>query len=216
LRASARNCLTWFGLIGWGLCGLVAMVNQLDALSVPDVGDECIAPGKPPIELRGRKNSVVDFAAECFFGLANLGGELPLVRPAKDQNVDVACGVGFVFRKRTVDPRGFDALNWPERMPQSRLDANRALQQREDRLEVGIGGVDAVIALAAFGFRAQESLALKAGELAGDIGGIGADCLGQLADIGARGTVDVEQRQQAAAEVGTEGDHCSRIILHLQ
>jgi hypothetical protein len=55
------------------------MANQLDALSVPDVGDECVTPGKPPIELRGRKNSVVDFAAEGLFGLANFGRELPLV-----------------------------------------------------------------------------------------------------------------------------------------
>ena len=79
MRASARNWRTWFGFVGWGLCGLVTMANQLDALSVPDVGDECVTPGKPPIELRGRKNSVVDFAAEGLFGLANFGRELPLV-----------------------------------------------------------------------------------------------------------------------------------------
>ena len=101
-------------------------------------------------------------------------------------------------------------------MPQSRLDADRALQKGKDGLEVGIAGIDAVVALAALGFRAQEAVALKAGELAGDVGGVGADCRGQLADVGAGGTVDVEERQQAAAEVGAERDHCSRIILHLQ
>jgi hypothetical protein len=101
-------------------------------------------------------------------------------------------------------------------VPQSRLDADGALQKGEDRLEIGISGIDAVIALAALDLRAQEALALKAGELAGDVGGVSAYCRGQLADIGARGAVDVEERQEAAAEVGTEGDHCSRIILHLQ
>ncbi|MGD1107361.1 MAG: hypothetical protein ABR865_09965 [Terracidiphilus sp.] len=154
------------------------MANQLDALPIPDVGDECVAPGKPPIELRGRKDSVVDFAPEGLFGLADFGRELPLIGPAEDQNVNVACGIGFVFRKRSVDPRGFNAGNCLERMPQGRLDADRALQQGENRLEVRIGGIDTVVALAAFGLRAQEPLALKAGEIAGDVGGVGAYCRG--------------------------------------
>jgi hypothetical protein len=197
-----------------GLPGAIA--NQLNALSVPDVGNECIAPGKPPIELRGRKNSVVDFAAEGFFGLANFAGESLLVGPAKDQNIDVACGIGFVFRKRSVEPRGFDAGNCLERMPQSRLDADGALQEGEDRLEIGIAGIDAVVALAAFDLRAQKAFALQAGELARDVGGVGADGRGQLADIGAGGAVDIEKRQQIAAQTGAERDHRSRIILHLQ
>jgi hypothetical protein len=154
------------------------MANQLNALSVPDVGDECVAPGEPPSHFLGSKHSVVDFAAEGLLGLANFGGEPPLVRTAEDQNVNVACGIGFVFRKRSVDPRGFNTCNCLERMPQSRLDADRALQKGKDGLEVGIAGIDAVVALPALGFRAQEAVALKAGELAGDVGGVGAYCRG--------------------------------------
>ncbi|MGA3334591.1 MAG: hypothetical protein ABSC62_10565 [Terracidiphilus sp.] len=154
------------------------MANQLDALSVPDVGDECVAPGKPPIELRGRKNSVVDFAAEGLFGLANFGRELPLVGLSEDQNVNVAGGIGFILGEGAVNPGGFDAGYCLERVPQSRLDADGALQKGEDRLEIGISGIDAVIALAALGLRAQEPLALEAGEFAGDVGGVGAYCRG--------------------------------------
>ncbi|MGB8032128.1 MAG: hypothetical protein WCF30_20960 [Terracidiphilus sp.] len=60
-------------------------------------------------------------------------------------------------------------------MPERWLDADRALEKGEDRLEIGIVGVDAVVALAALGLRAQEAFALKAGELAGDVGGVRAE-----------------------------------------
>lgn len=101
-------------------------------------------------------------------------------------------------------------------MPESRLNADRALQQGEYGLEPGIVGIDAVVALAALGLRSQEAFLLKAGELTGCVGGVGSYCRCQLTDIGACGAVDVEERQQVAAEAGAEGDHCSIIILHLQ
>lgn len=101
-RASARNCSTCCGLTGCGL--VVAMANQLDALSVPDVGNECVALGKPPIELLGSENSVVDFAVECLFGLANPRSELGLAGSTDDEQVNVAGRVGLVLRKRSVEP----------------------------------------------------------------------------------------------------------------
>lgn len=157
---------------------MVAMANQLNALSVPDVGDECVAFGKPPIEFLGSEDSVVDFAAEGLFGFADFGGELPLIGPPEDQNVNVAGSIGFLFRKRPVNPRRLDAGNCLKRVPQSWLDADRALEKGKDELEVRIGGIDAVVALAAFGFRAQETLLLKPGEFAGCVGGVGANCRG--------------------------------------
>ena len=88
-------------------------------------------------------------------------------------------------------------------MPQSRLDADRALQKGKDGLEVGIAGIDAVVALPALGFRAQEAVALKAGELAGDVGGVGADCRGQLADVGAGGKMlDLAGKRPGALAAG--------------
>jgi hypothetical protein len=192
------------------------MANQLNALSVPDVGDECVAPGEPPIEFLGSENSVVYFAAESLLGLADFGCELRLVRPAKDQNVNIAGGIGFVFCERAVEPSGLDAGKCLERVHESWLDADGTLKHGEYGLQIGVVGIDVVVALATLRLRAQEALPLKAGELAGCVGGIGANCCGQLTDIDARGTVDVEERQQIAAEGGAEGDHCSIIILHLQ
>lgn len=101
-------------------------------------------------------------------------------------------------------------------MFECRLDAHRTLQQSEYWLEIGVCRIDAVVKLAAFDLGAQKPLALQAGEFARNIGGVGVESGGQLADINARGTVDVKEREQLAAEVGAEGDHCSTIILHLQ
>lgn len=55
----------------------------------------------------------------------------------------------------------------------------------------------------------------EAGELAGEVGGVGLESDGQLADVDARGSVDVEEREDLAAEIGA-GEHCGRFILHLQ
>jgi len=135
---------------------------------------------------------------------------------ADDQQINIAGGVGFILGKGAIEPCRFNAGNTPERLFESRLNADRTLEQSKDRLEIWIGGIDAVIKLTALGFSAQKALATKAGELARNVGRIGVQCAGQLADVDTRGAVDVEESQQLSPELGTEGDHCSKIILHLQ
>ena len=93
------------------------MANQLDALAVPDVGDECVAPGKPAIQLLGRKNSVVDFAAEGFFGLADCGGELRLVRPAEDQkSMSLAASASFFANDPKSHADSIPGIAWSARL----------------------------------------------------------------------------------------------------
>ncbi|MGA7805668.1 MAG: hypothetical protein WCB02_13750 [Bradyrhizobium sp.] len=104
------------------------MANQLDALSVPDVGDECVARRKSSFEIARSETSVVDLAAQSLFDLADFGCELRLVRPADNQNVNIAGPVGLVFRKRSVNPGGFDPGNPLECALQRWFNTNRALQ----------------------------------------------------------------------------------------
>jgi len=49
---------------------------------------------------------------------------------------------------------------------QFRLNADGALEQGEDGLEVGVVAIDAVVELAALGFSAEQAFAGQAGELA--------------------------------------------------
>jgi hypothetical protein len=72
------------------------------------------------------------------------------------------------------------------------------------------------VELAAFDLRAEEAFVGEAGELAGEVGGVGGEGDGQLADVDARGSVDVEERQDLASELGAERERCSRVLLHLQ
>jgi hypothetical protein len=72
------------------------MANQLDALSVPNVSDECVARSQPPFELLESENSVVDLAAERLLGLADFRRQAHLIRLAHDQQVNIAGGVGFI------------------------------------------------------------------------------------------------------------------------
>lgn len=70
--------------------------------------------------------------------------------------------------------------------------------------------------MAAFDLGAEEAFGGEAGEFAGEVGGVGSEGDGQLADVEARGSVEVEEREDLAAEVGAEGENCSRLMLHLQ
>ena len=197
-------------------CGLVAVRDQLYTFSVPDVGDEGVGFAEAALEFLRGKDGRVDFAAEGFLGPAELDCKLGLVGFADEEEVDVAGGVGFIFCKRPEEPRLPYAGDGLQGVAQFRLNADGALEQGEDGLEVGVVAIDAVVELAALGFSAEQAFARQAGELAGDVGGVRGERDGELADVDARGTVDVEERQKLAAEVGAEGDHCSIILLHLQ
>lgn len=76
----------------------------------------------------------------------------------------------------------------------------QAFEQGEDGLEVGVFAIDGVVELAAFDLGAEEAFAGEAGEFAGEVGGVDAEADGQLADVDARGSVDVEEREDLAAE----------------
>lgn len=56
----------------------------------------------------------------------------------------------------------------------------------------------------------------EAREFARDVGRVRVQRGRQLADIDTRRAVNVEERQQLAAEPGTEREHCSDIILHMR
>lgn len=70
LWASARKRRTCFGSIFWGRVPVA--IDEFDALSVPDVGDERVAGIQALLKFSRGKNSVVDFAVEGTFGLAKL------------------------------------------------------------------------------------------------------------------------------------------------
>src|ERR1039457_2824995 len=109
LCASARNCRTCIGSI---FCGLVVMIaNQLDALTVPDVGDEWVVLTEASLQFFGREDSVVDLPANGLLCLAGLRGQLGLVGLAHDKQVDVAGSVGLVLGKRAEEPCRFDSVN---------------------------------------------------------------------------------------------------------
>ena len=61
------------------------------------------------------KNSVVDFAGSVSSSSSDFSGELELTGPADDEQIDVAGGVGLIFRERSVNPRGLDIADGPER-----------------------------------------------------------------------------------------------------
>ena len=127
--------------------------------------------------------------------------------------MSLAASASFLAKEPTIQA---DAGNRQEREFEGRLNADRALEQGEDGLQIRVAAIDAVIELAAFCLRAEKAFLLKSGKLAGDVGRVGFQRRGQLADVGARVPVDVEERQQLAAEFRAEREHCSIILLHLQ
>ena len=80
------------------------------------------------------------------------------------------------------------------------MNADGALEEGEERLEVGVIAVEAVVELATFKLRVQQAFVFKARQFAGDIGGVGVERRGQLADVGAGLAVHVEEREQPAAK----------------
>lgn len=191
-------------------------LRQFNALAVPDVGDEGVGFAEAALQFLRCEDCVVDFAAEGFLGLAELDCKLGLVGFADDEEIDVAGGVGFIFGEGAEEPCLLNAGDGLEGVAQFRLGADGALEQGEDGLEVGIAAIDGVVELAALGFSAEQAFAGQAGELAGEVGGVDGERDGELADVDARGAVDVEERQELAAEVGAEEDHCSIILPQMQ
>jgi hypothetical protein len=193
-----------------------AVIRQLNPFPIPNVGEKCFARGEPPLEFTWSENSVADLAAQGLLSLAHFGRKPGQVGPAHDEQVDIAGGVGLVLGNRSVKPGGLDAANFGKSAAQCGLDAYRALQHAKDGLQIGVIAIEGVVKLPALAVCVQKALALKAREFAGEIGRVGPQVGCQLADEHARGTVQGEERQHVAPQVGAEGDHCSRIILHLQ
>jgi hypothetical protein len=192
---------------------LIVVIDQRNALAGPDASDEGVGFAEAVFESLIGEDRVIDLAAEGLLGLAELEGQFGLVGFADVEQVDVAGGVGFIFGEGAEEPGLLNAGDGLEGVAQFRLDSDGALEQGEDGLEVGVVAIDGVVELAALGFSAEQSFAGQAGELAGEIGGVGGEGDGELADVDACGTVDVEERQELAAEVGAEGERCSTMLL---
>jgi hypothetical protein len=192
---------------------LIVVIDQCNGLAGPDASDEGVGFAEAVFEFLIGEDRVIDLAAEGLLGLAELEGQFGLVGFADVEQVDVAGGVGFIFGEGAEEPGLLNAGDGLEGVAQFRLDSDGALEQGEDGLEVGVVAIDGVVELAALGFSAEQSFAGQAGELAGEIGGVGGEGDGELADVDACGTVDVEERQELAAEVGAEGERCSTMLL---
>ncbi|MGD0521412.1 MAG: hypothetical protein ABSA48_09170, partial [Terracidiphilus sp.] len=121
------------------------MSNQFDSFAVPDVSNECVAGAEFSLKLLWPKNSVVYLPVKNLLCPPNLRGKLYLIRFAYDEKIDVAGAISFVFRNGTVDGGRLNSVDRPEGPFQCRRDSNRSLKKREERLQVWVCGIDAVI-----------------------------------------------------------------------
>ncbi len=153
---------------------------------------------------------------KSLFCLPNLPRKQRLVRPTHDQHVNIACRIGFSLGEGAEDPGRHNAVDQLKSPLQRRLDTYGGFEQGKNWLQVGVAAIDAVVELAAFRLRLQESLAGQASQFAGEVGGIGVERDGQLAHVHPCIPVKVEEGQHLTPQLGTERKHRSANILHMQ
>src|ERR1035437_2852593 len=205
LPASARNCMTCFGSV---FCGFVLLISdQLDSFAVPDILNECVACAELSFKLLWLKHSVVYLSAKNLLCPPDLRCKLYLNRLAHDEKIDVAGAIGLVLCNGTVDGGRLNSFDRPESPFQCWLHSNRSLKQREERLQVWVSGIDAVIPLPAFYLGSHKTLRFQTGKLPRQICRVNTKDACQLAHILAGRPIREEMGQQVTAQFGSKGEH---------
>jgi len=133
-----------------------------------------------------------------------------------DQQVNVTGRVCFPLGKGTENPSRRNPSDWLERPLERRLNSHRTLEECENRLQVWVGTIDAVVELTTFRFRVQKPFASESRQFAGEVGRINVKRNSQLAHINPRCPVHQKEGQHLASQLGSERNHCSNNILQMQ